>query len=313
MTASDRRPRRRHFWVGAERVPAPGGTVPYGPMYVESHEPESVRHPWPLVLIHGGGGQGLDWLGTPDGRPGWADYLLDEGYRVFVVDRPGHGRASLHPDVLGPMSAPFSYERATTFFTDAAKGPMNHPTAHLHTQWPGSGEIGDPALDWFLCSAGPSIADFRRAHELEQSRGAELLDLIGPAVLVTQSAGGPSGWLIADARPHLVRAIVAIEPLGPPFAKNPERGLSLDWGLAQAPLDWANLHDIPIALVSAEASWFAHQDVETVAFLREMGCSVNHVKLEEHGVHGNGHLMMLERNNREALQPILEWLEGRGL
>ena len=28
----------------------------------------------------------------------------------------------------------------------------------------------------------------------------------------------------------------------------------------------------------------------------------------DHGVHGNGHLMMMERNNREALQPILDWL-----
>ena len=32
----------------------------------------------------------------------------------------------------------------------------------------------------------------------------------------------------------------------------------------------------------------------------------------EVGVHGNGHLMMLERNNREALGPILAWLDSSG-
>jgi len=28
-------------------------------------------------------------------------------------------------------------------------------------------------------------------------------------------------------------------------------------------------------------------------------------------VHGNGHGMMLERNNREALQVLLDWIERR--
>ena len=52
-------------------------------------------------------------------------------------------------------------------------------------------------------------------------------------------------------------------------------------------------------------------DAHTVAFLRQAGCDVEHLRLSEHGVHGNGHLMMLEKNNREALQPILDWLESK--
>ena len=64
--------RRGIFWVGVERSETPFGTVPRGPMYVQWEAPVEVRHPYPLVLIHGGGGQGTDYLGTPDGRPGWA-------------------------------------------------------------------------------------------------------------------------------------------------------------------------------------------------------------------------------------------------
>jgi len=26
------------------------------------------------------------------------------------------------------------------------------------------------------------------------------------------------------------------------------------------------------------------------------------------GIHGNGHMMMVEKNNREVLKPILAWL-----
>ena len=55
------------------------------------------------------------------------------------------------------------------------------------------------------------------AHALERQLGAELIDRLGPAVLFTHSAGAPAGWLIAAARPELVRAIVALEPFGPPF------------------------------------------------------------------------------------------------
>src|SRR5262245_29056202 len=186
-------------------------------MFVQWEAPVEEARPWPLVLVHGGGGQGTDWLVTIDGRPGWATALLQAGYTVYVVDRPGHGRASYHPDVLGPMGGPFSYELAMGIFTGKGSGPLAHPAPELHTQWPGSGGIGDPALDRAVAGTGPMLAAPGAPHALEQTRFAELLDRIGPAVLVTHSAGGPAGWLAADARPELVKGIVAIEPLGPPF------------------------------------------------------------------------------------------------
>ncbi|HYA08108.1 MAG TPA: alpha/beta fold hydrolase, partial [Gaiellaceae bacterium] len=277
--------------------------------------------------------------------PGWATFLLEEGYAVYVVDRPGHGRSPFHPDVLGPAGGVFTYELVLALFTAAAGGPLAHPTAHLHTQWPGSGGLDDPAVDQFAAGTGPMLADAAVAHALEQARGAALLDAIGPAVLITHSAGGPMGWLTADARPALVQGIVAIEPLGPPFLDNPELGLSLPWGLTAAPLAFdppaaapeeigravtdtpdgpvtlqadpprslPNLRATPIAVVDAEASLFSHVDGATVAFLRQAGCAVEHLRLADHGVHGNGHLMMLERNNRQALAPILGWLDSAGL
>ena len=41
---------------------------------------------------------------------------------------------------------------------------------------------------------------------------AELLDRIGPAIVVVHSNGGPSGWLVMEARPNLVKGLLAIEP-----------------------------------------------------------------------------------------------------
>ncbi len=321
--------RRGFFWIGAEPATVAAATVTRGQMFVQWEAPPEVTKPYPLILVHGGGGQGTDWLGTPDGRPGWATLLVEGGYAVYVVDRPGHGRSPFHPDVLGGPGGVFTHELVLALFTAVADGPMSHRTAHLHTQWPGSGGLDDPSVQQFAAAAGPMLADIAAAHTLEQERGAALLDAIGPAVLVTHSAGGPMGWLTADARPELVKGIVAIEPLGPPFLDNPGFGFTLPWGLTAVPLRFdppaatpaelagkaralPRLAKTPIAVVSAEASLFAHGDEATVAFLREAGAPVEHLRLADHGVHGNGHLMMLERNNREALAPILGWLHASG-
>jgi len=318
--------RRGFFWTGIERVQSQYGTVVRGPMYVEWEEPVEVTQPYPIVLIHGGGGQGLDWLQTYDGRPGWAPLLVQRGYKVYVVDRPGHGRSSFHPDVIAPMGAPFPLEAGVGIFRSPTEGPMSHPTAHLHTQWPGTGEDDDPALEAIVASSGP-VPELRVSQELDQSRGAELLDRIGPAVVMAHSLGGPAGWLIADARPDLVKALVEIEPVGPPFAENPALGLTLEYGLTTAPLTYdppvgdpaelegkprrlPNLARVPIAYVSAPASPFVHFHDAMVAFLQEAGCDVTSLKLAEQGVEGNGHAMMLERNNAEALEPIARWIEA---
>ena len=58
------------FWVGVQRVEKPFGLVANGQMFVQYQIPVERRHPYPIVMVHGGGGQALDMLTTADGRPG---------------------------------------------------------------------------------------------------------------------------------------------------------------------------------------------------------------------------------------------------
>jgi pimeloyl-ACP methyl ester carboxylesterase len=286
------------FWIGA------GGEAP---MHVEWLGPEPAASAIPLVLIHGGGGQGTDWLTTPDGRPGWADALARRGHRVFVVDRPGHGRGAAWADALGAMGpTPSVGALAALFRPDAGA----HPAAELHTQWPsdpGPPE-SDPVLAQQLAASRPMPIDLAPSHALERRLGAELLDRIGPAILFTHSAGGAAGWLIAAERPELVRAIVAIEPIGPPFREAiPGVGLALPSGLTAVPL--SGLDGLPVVLVSAEASMFRHFDAATRDFLVAHGAAVNLVALADHGVHGNGHGMTFERNHLDVLDVVMTSLQ----
>jgi pimeloyl-ACP methyl ester carboxylesterase len=337
------------FWVGVERIDLGKGPVVNGKqMYVEYQIPARVRHPYPIVLVHGGGGQGLDWMGTPDGRRGWATMLLEEGYKVYIVDRPGHGRAPYHPDLHGGWPGPQTLESISGLFTpQRANGGRAGANAKLHTQWPGTEAASEPAVPQLVASQGGSYRNGPGTGPdpqalVWQRNGAELLDKIGPAIIMTHSAGGPFGFYVMEARPKLVKGVVVVEGAG-----GSAFGQGSRWGLINLPVEYdppvsdpaqiksrevkpnagdaalgiqpyriqeeparklKNWQGIPIAIYTAEAS-FVLPNPGAVAYLKQAGCMAEEIRLKDLGIHGNGHLMMGEKNNRETLKPILAWLD----
>jgi hypothetical protein len=61
----------------------------------------------------------------------------------------------------------------------------------------------------------------------------------------------------------------------------------------------ADLRAIPIAIVTADAS--AVNDPKAAETLRQAGCTVEAIALASRGIRGNGTMVMMEKNNREAL------------
>lgn len=312
-----------------------------GRMYFEYQIPAKRTHPYPIVMIHGLWQSGTNFTGTPDGREGWAQYFLRQGYAVYVVDQPGRGRSAYEPATDPPLRQPDIEDVQRRFI--APERYNLWPQAHLHTQWPGKGAPGDPIFDQFFASQLPSIGDNTVQTMLTRDAAVTLLDKIGPSIVLTHSQSGAFGWPIADARPNLVKAIVAVEPSGPPFFNTdivpaPEwfRDSAMQqrrWGVTDVPLTYSppvrdasqltierqekadgpdlvrcwlqkaparqipNLGKIPILIVTAEASYHAPYDHCTVKFLEQAGAHPSHVRLAEVGIRGNGHMMMLEKNN----------------
>lgn len=288
----------------------------------------------PIVMIHGAAQTSAAFMETPDGRPGLAELLAAQGHAVYLMDQPGIGRSRYYEPLHGPLTH-HSAELLQWAFTATADHD-GWPQSKLHDQWPGTGRIGDPVFDTFYAGQVGHLADPATSETLTRAAGAALLDRIGPACLLTHSQSGPLGWHITDQRPDLVRAIVALEPKGPPFrditgasSRGPvirpygitatpltygtESGEPADPAASTDPEQWAprplvNLAHVPVLLVTGEASYHATYDHLTAGYLHRAGVPVTHAPLAEHGIRGNGHLMAMELNNDRIAQFISRWL-----
>lgn len=338
--------RHTSFYVGGDYFGEAGAELMAGQMYVHGWAPAKVRHPYPLVFIHGLGQTGTNWMETPDGRRGWADHFVDQGYVVYMVDQPSRGRSPWQPETGGKLRTS-NVPMVQRLFT-ASEQYKAWPQAEKHTQWPGEatklGQRGNPTFDRFYAGIVPSLADNKQSEQLVQAAASALLDKIGPAVLMVHSQAGLFGWSIADARPRLVKGIVAIEPSGPPFQNATQAARELPWGLTNIPVTYAppvndpaeiaieqqpeadgqdlvkcwrqreparklvNLQDIPVLVVTGEASYHAPYDHCTAAYLAQAGVNTTFMRLEERGIRGNGHLMMLEKNNLEIARQLDRWI-----
>jgi pimeloyl-ACP methyl ester carboxylesterase len=344
--------REGYLFAGGKYSTVAGRRVMSGQIYAEFQIPAKQTHPSPVVMIHGGGQSGTNFTQTPDGREGWAQFFLRNGYAVYVVDQVGRGKAAYQSDLYGPATV-LDLEGLQKRFTAPERYNL-WPQAHLHTQWPGTGQPGDPSFDQFYASQMTGIADFALVQSLNRDAIVALLEKIGPAILLTHSQSGPFGWLVADARPDLVKAILAVEPNGPPFFDlqllgAPEwfrYGAKLrPWGITAVPLHYVppapgpndldiaeqeksdgpdfpkcwlqkaparqlpNLQKFPILLLTSESSFRAVDDHCTAKYLDQAGVHATWTKLEDIGIHGNGHMMMLEKNNSEIAGVMIRWLD----
>src|SRR5215831_17587983 len=195
-----------YLFAGGKYSTVNGRQVMSGQIYAEYQTPRVKTHPYPIVMVHGAIQTGTNFTGTPDGREGWAQYFLRQGYTVYVVDQPGRARASYAPDVQGPQATP-DLDATQKRFTAPEKFNL-WPQARLHTQWPGSGLQGDPIFDQFFASQVPYVQTPELAQTLARDSLIALLEKIGPAIVMTHSQSGAYGWPLVDARPDLVKALI---------------------------------------------------------------------------------------------------------
>jgi pimeloyl-ACP methyl ester carboxylesterase len=265
---------------------------------------------------------------------------------VYVVDQPGRGKSGYFPNAYGVQGGnpnPTTVQRM--FTAPELSSPLQWPQAALHTQWPGgpgSGVPGNFAYDQFFASQVANMPSTTQALTLTTSAVAKLIERIGPVVIVTHSMAGPLSWMIPQAANGNVKGVIAVEPGGPSGLNNtaaPANACGLtpvclnftpaitgpaDLGLHSVPPPssdlrncWAQtepahklpwLDGTPILIITGEASYHSTYDYCTSAFLTQAGVAHDFVPLASVGIHGNGHMMMLEQNNLAIAELMQKWV-----
>ena len=271
---------------------------------------------WPMVYLHGYGQSRMGWITTPDGRQGWADLFLRNGYSAFLVDQPRRGEAGSTAQMstdgfLDAWSADSKDYKPgdQAWYTHFRIGRVA-PERYEGSQFP----EGDAAQNQFFRQMTPNTGDFDQAVAAA-ALGEVMKDvqtLTGhKSIFVTHSQGGAVGW---DVPADNIAAIVAIEPGGTPAIGSEQYTKLLSAG-------------IPIAIYFGDYIDNGREDIMSTSFWRQVrdgalafaaqynadggDCTV--VDLPKIGITGNSHFMFQELNNKEIADHIYQWLESRAL
>ncbi|KAI9899324.1 hypothetical protein N3K66_005785 [Trichothecium roseum] len=215
-----------YLGVGLDGVYPPNPEQPRvspSQMYVEKITPVCVAtHQNSIVLIHGDYQTGQHT--KPDGGLGWASVFLELGYVVYIVDLPGVGRSAVQDPDKTKMGAMVRHAVISKQMTDV-RIPAGQPRGER--QWPGSGQMIDPATGQTDDVFAKLFASFRplpggkkeRQSKAQYALGCLLRSVKGTATLIGSGSGATMAWLAADIEPDKVSSVVALEPAGPPFCK----------------------------------------------------------------------------------------------
>lgn len=304
-----------------------GQTIHGDHAYVQYQIPVAARR-YPLVMWHGGGQFSKTWESTPDGRDGYQNIFLRQGFSTYIFDQPHRGRSG----------------RATTNGTIEAvpgPGPTGEQGIFIRFRlgiwpdyFPGVQFPRDGAsLDQWWRQQTPDTAV--TSNDVATDPIAALFDQIGPAVLLTHSAGGVLGWITATKSSN-VRAVYAYEPVTQVFPEGqvpppvPSGPLGPITGTPIPLADFEQLTKIPIELVwgdnfpTANQSPSIYPDIEVwqgriimaqkfVDLVNAMGGNARLVHLPDIGIFGNTHFAMSDLNNVQIAGLLSDFLRRNGL
>jgi len=275
------------------------GQVVVDNVYATYQYPVERKYPYPIVFNSGGGHTARVYDTTPDGREGWLTLFLREGFATYGVDRVNTGRSGTDICKINAVRlgrAPISELPAINRYA--------FESSWVTFRW--GPRFGEPFPDTqFPIEAADNyyaqtVSTYRDPEETRKSVAAfaALLDKVGPSILQTWSSSGLLGYLTAIERPQLVKGILAVETSPGAFDNIPQEKLPI-------------LARIPILIVIGDR---AQDRVDSShAFEKKMkaiGGDVTIDVLPEAGIKGNGHTMMLEKNNKQIMFRMIAWLEG---
>lgn len=279
----------------------PNGDFEAEQMYVHQVRLANPKARYPVFMWHGGGMTGVNWETKPDGSTGWQMSFLRAGYDVYTSDAVERARASWarYPEIWKSEPIFRSKKEAWELFRIGAVNSYatesSKRTPYLTSQFP----VG--AFDHF---AKQTVPRWLGNDPATQAAYNEAVQKLCPCILIVHSQGGAFGINAALAAPDKVKGLVVLEGYNTPDP---------------AKTDLARLKNVPHLFVWGD---FIDQMEFWSAGARKVrayhdalvatGVRSEWLELPLHGVRGNSHMLMMDRNSDEVAARIQAWLAGVG-
>lgn len=268
----------------------PNGTYWVGQMYAQYFFPAKPWSAVPLQLWHGGGLTGACWETTPDGRPGWLNYFLKQGWDTYLCDAAERGRSGYAPQHV--WGVPISQTAESVFerfrIGEGIQG-LDEQGLTQHA-FPG-GQFPSHA---FASMVRQLVPRWAHTDSVILEAYAAMLERTGPSVVMCHSQGGMFGLTLAMAQPEKFRAVVALEPAAVPASSEPGAH-----------------YDVPTLIIlgdriETDARWPSIR--ARIREFAERHPSVDILSLPELGMTGNSHMLMMDANSQQIAGLVQQWL-----
>jgi pimeloyl-ACP methyl ester carboxylesterase len=281
------------------------GHLTINQMYVEYMIPQGNPNTVPVVMVHGATLSGKSWQTTPDGRMGFNEYFVRQGYPVYLADQVSRARSGFNQAVYNDVGAgilPPSAQPSIFRFTDEAAwtnfrfGPT-FGTPFSDEQFPvqAVGEFskqGIPDLNAVLPTPNPTYKAL-----------SDLAIQLNGAVLIGHSESGTYPLEAALINSTGIKGLIVTEPF-----PNCNATVYTDQQIA-------TLATVPILVefgdhLDAVPSWTA-SFANCQAFISRVNAAHGNatmLHLPDAGLKGNSHMFMLDKNNLQVADLFLKWI-----
>ena len=266
----------------------------------------------PVVFLHGYGQTRTGWQSTPDGREGWADLFLKNGYSTFLVDQPRRGAAGATEYIVtdpGDVDGEKFKVGEQAWYTHFRIGRVA-PQRYEGSQFPEGADVQEE----FFQQMTPNTGNYDEPL-FGKALSAVLSDVKAmtgeKSIYITHSQGGRVGWA-TDA--ENIAAIVAVEPGFGPFPGSPEYQKFLE-------------AKVPMLFLFGDYIENGPEDIQSTGFWQAVlnqcrgfaqqynadGGDATVVYLPSEGITGNSHFLFQEMNNAQIAELVFAWLEQHNL
>ncbi len=280
---------------GATREVDLNGTYVSEQIYAQTIKLAAPICPYPVMFWHGGAMTGVTWESTPDGRPGWQWQFLKSGFNVITSDAVERGRSSWSPFPQIYKEAPIfrTQEETWHMFRFGTQEQFSQKKAYKNQRFP---------LNYFDNLCAQLVPRWTNHDQMTLTAYQQLLQQSGPVIIVAHSQGGWLASNLVHQLPHLIKAVILIEPAGAMKLQTEQYAQA-----AKVPhlVLWGDyIDEIPM--------WKKYRKPVDIYMktLQEHGGVTNTIDLPSMGIRGNSHVPMMDNNSDELASMLTTWIKS---